>query len=212
MTSFGWGLIGVLVFSLYVSYKVYSRTANKKRNPLLLGFLILIMFCINGIIYTLFVNNIENNLSLFVGNKYQAVVVDFEVSKGTTTATGSISKAPREVYYYTAIVEYKDQNDNVVRKRVNIGKDKPPAIGETIIISDKLDENNVNDVSTAQNPIILVSYFFLSLLFSISFFITCYGFGFEKNRNIRITKRMFVICIIVGLSLYTTNFIIAINT
>lgn len=210
MTVFGWGIVGVIAFSLYVSCKISRRISGAKIDPLILGFVLIILTCVNGLTYVFSFNYIENSYSLFFGNKYNAVVVDYQHSKGTTTPTGRISKAPQEIDIYTAIVEYKDKKGKCVNVKVNYGKDKPPKIGEIIVISDRLNEDSVNDVSSATSPIILFSYLFLSILMSISFFLSCYGFGIENHKNRKLTKTVFSACIIGGLFLYVMNFIISI--
>lgn len=211
MTVFGSGLLGIIVFSLYISYKI-TRRASKKNNILIFIFMSLILLCINGISYIFSADSIEHSCSLIFDNKYRATIIDYEVSEGITTPTGSISKTQQKMYYYNAIVRYKDKNGEYVKKSIAHGTDEPPLIGTMVIISNRPHEDKIIDLSFAKNPIILFSYLFTSILISLSFFLTCYGFGVENCKNRKNAKKCFFICIIAGLCLYVTNLIIVANT
>jgi len=208
MTNFGWALVIIVVFSLYISFRIFKRL-SKKNSFILLGLVSLLLVCINIAIYTISVNNIENNINILLGDKYEAIIVDCNVSERTTT--GYNSRSPRKRYYYTPVVEFKDNNNSIKRKQVNYGLDKPPLIRKTIIISDQPHRNAVYDMSIAKSLVTLVLFLLLSVLLATSYFLTCYGFGAENTKNKKRTKWFLLIGIFAGLFLYAINFIIAIN-
>ena len=208
MTIFGWGLIVMVVFSLYISFRI-SKRLIKKNSFILLGLISLLLVCINIAIYTISVNNIGNSINMLFGDKYEAMIVDCDVSEGTTT--GYKSRSPRKRYYYTPIVEFKDNKNNIKRKKVNYGLDSPPLIGKVIAISDQPNRSVVRDISVARSPITLFLFLLLSILLATSFFLICYGFDAENAKNKKRTKWFLLICIFVGLLLYTVNYIDTIN-
>ena len=163
-----------------------------KKNLLLTGLISLFLLFLNTIICTFSIKYIGDNAGLIFGDKYRAVIVGFEEKDGSTSITNSRSAGRKT--FYTPIAEYKDKEGNIRRKSVNTGTDRPSGTGMIITVSDSLDDDVMNDISAAKSPVVLLIFCFFSVLFSISFSVTCYGLGATNNKNIRITKKPFFIC------------------
>mgnify|MGYP003623425474 FL=1 len=191
MTVYGWGFVCIILFSIYIAVRINKKTGNRKINIIFCGFISLVIICINLLAYGFAFNIVENGISMITGNKYEAVIVDYNTYKGTTTPTGSISKAPQTVYYHNPVVEYVNRQGDTVRTEVNIGERSVPVIGEYIVISEKTD-GKANNITAPRSPLFFMMYLFVSLLISLSSFITLYSFNVEKARNWKLTKQVFV--------------------
>ena len=208
MTAFGWGFLLVTVYSLYIAYMVSRRMAGKNQVFLVL-FTGLVVFCLNILCYGFTVSFTKNTVSLFAGDRYEATVVSFVAREGTTTPSGRTMRAPRKTTYYNAVVAYTDQHGNTVEREVNYGKSHPPVIGETIVISDKYDDDRVNDISSAQSLMVLAGFLFIAVLAMVSFFISCYGFGLDHKRNRKWSAAVFCAVSLAGMTIYLINVIVA---
>ena len=212
MNVFGWGLIVIGAITLYISFRICDRLS--KRNFILLGFVFLLLVCINFPIYVISVNSVGSSIKMLPGDKYKATVVDCKVTEGRASgmSIGINSRASyKTVYYYTPIVEFKDNNNNIKKKEVNPGLYTRPQMGEIMAISDLPNKDIVYDISAAKSPFTGFLFFIQTVLLAASFFLTCYGFGVENTKNKKRTKWLLLISIFAGLFLYTINIIATAN-
>jgi len=167
LTTFAWGLIATIVITFFLSYMIHRRKNG------IAGILLIIMLPVNIMIYFSAFSLYKNGFSTLFGDKYKAVVIDYKVRISTTSNQNGYNPW-NKINIYDPIVKYTDKHGNVKTGRTNLESSRQPTIGETRFISIlPYDDDTVNDISRAKNPVILFMLLFLALLISGSFFITC---------------------------------------
>ena len=177
---------------------------QREKQFFLSGLIFLLLICITIPVYVISANSVSNSVDVLLGERYEATIVDYKVSK----SRGGRGRTTIRKNYYYPIVELTDDSGNVIRKDLNRGSDAPPTTGEVITVACRPGSVVVCDISSARSPVTMLLFLLQSVLMAGFFYLTCYGFGVDNAVNKKRTKWLLLISIFAGACLYATNLFI----
>lgn len=135
----------------------------------------IVVYVVSALFFGLVSIAVSPVIRFFSGPKYEAKVIAHEImdsSDGDNT--------------YTAVVEFKNDRNQLIRKPLNYGSSHPVKIGETITISYKNGDHNVTNLSFGtQKLIVFIVALFLFILGLAMAWITLYSLGWDTSVVLR---------------------------
>ncbi|MGG5208455.1 hypothetical protein ACQWU4_05870 [Chryseobacterium sp. MIQD13] len=156
MTFFG-GLVAVVVlFSLFIGYRIFSRISDKKEHSgrkggffekiFLFLFIAVLMISINALTFILSYTFFwEKAYRTFDEPQYTATVVGYKKEITKAKNFPSSSTYSDKVIFFPK-VEYTDAEGRKIVKTLDITSNNPPGLGEKIKITDAKDRDSTNAV------------------------------------------------------------------
>ncbi|MGK6342714.1 hypothetical protein ACMGDK_10770 [Chryseobacterium sp. DT-3] len=156
MTFFGGFVAVVVLFSVYLGYRIFSKISDKKdhsgktggflEKAFLLFFISLIMISINALTFILSYSFFwEKAYRTFDEPQYTATVIGYkkEITKAKSFPSSS-TYSDRAIFFPK--VEYIDMEGKKVIKTLDITSNNPPELGEKIKITDAENRDHTNAV------------------------------------------------------------------
>ncbi|PIF46910.1 hypothetical protein CLU96_3956 [Chryseobacterium sp. 52] len=188
MTFFGYFVLGINLFSLYIGYRIFDKVLKKKSSVkgegnffekgLVLFFICLLMISINSLTmilsYTFFWEKAYRSIS---ENKYEAVVIGYK--KESVKTQNFRNSTYDNKFAYFPKVKYINSDGNEIIKTVDLTSNHPPSIGQKLPITDKNTRGSANTIDINGMMFIIggvftgIAAFFASL---ISTYVTQYTF------------------------------------
>lgn len=206
MTFFGYFFLAICLFSLYIAYRIFNKILKKRsavkgktgwlEKGFMLFFISLIVIALNGVTmvlsYSFFWEKAYRTLS---EKQYEAVVIGYK-KENISTKNFSTSGYYNKTVYFPK-VKYSNINGREVIKTLDITNDHPPAIGQTLKITD-------NETNEAANGIELdwIMSVFGCIFTGLAAFFACLLTTYIKNDTFK--KR-------IVFSLYAAIFMTVLN-
>ncbi|OCA79233.1 hypothetical protein BBH99_19525 [Chryseobacterium contaminans] len=206
MTFFGYFFLAIFLFSLYIAYRIFNKILKKRsavkgktgwlEKGFMLFFISLIVIALNGVTmvlsYSFFWEKAYRTLS---EKQYEAVVIGYK-KENISTKNFSTSGYYNKTVYFPK-VRYSNINGREVIKTLDITNDHPPAIGQTLKITD-------NETNEAANGIELdwIMSVFGCIFTGLAAFFACLFTTYIKNDTFK--KR-------IVFSLYAALFMAVLN-
>ncbi|KFF18533.1 hypothetical protein [Chryseobacterium sp. JM1] len=207
MTFFGGFVAVVVLFSIFLGYRIFSKISDKKQNSgktggflekaFLLFFVSLIMVSINGLAFILSYSFFwEKAYRTFDEPQYTATVIGYkkEITKGKNFSNSSYSD--RVIFFPR--VEYTDANGKKIVKTLDITSNDPPVLGEKVKVTDTENQENTNSIEldwvmlAAGGVFTGVAAFFAALLGT-------YGTSDSMKKRLRWSLRAGLVLILINL-------------
>lgn len=206
MTFLGYLLLAVFLFSFYIAYRIFDEILQKRRiikgtigwaeKGFMLFFISILMISLNSIMMVLSYSFFwEKAYRTLLEQQYEAVVIGYKketVSTKNFPTSGSYNK---QVYFPQ--VKYTNSDGKEVVKTLDLTDNHPPAIGQTLKITDRKMSKEANRIEI--NWIMLA---FGSVFIGLAAFFTCLLTTYIKNESLK--KR-------ITISLYGSFIIIVLN-
>ncbi|WP_336958539.1 hypothetical protein [Chryseobacterium contaminans] len=206
MTFFGYFFLAICLFSLYIAYRIFNKILKKRsavkgktgwlEKGFMLFFISLIVIALNGVTmvlsYSFFWEKAYRTLS---EKQYEAVIIGYK-KENISTKNFSTSGYYNKTVYFPK-VKYSNINGREVIKTLDITNDHPPAIGQTLKITD-------NETNEAANGIELdwIMSVFGCIFTGLAAFFACLLTTYIKNDTFK--KR-------IVFSLYAALFMVVLN-
>ncbi|MGN7759277.1 hypothetical protein ACTJIV_17530 [Chryseobacterium sp. 22532] len=156
MTFFGGFVAVVVLFSVFLGYRIFSKISDRKHDSgktggflekaFLLFFISLIMISINALTFILSYSFFwEKAYRTFDEPQYTATVIGYkkEITKAKNFPSSS-TYSDRAIFFPK--VEYIDMEGKKVVKTLDITSNNPPELGEKIKITDAENKDSTNAV------------------------------------------------------------------
>ena len=201
--SFAWALLIFLTFlSIFIAFRITKKIRNSEKKGKLWesGFLFIFTTLVVAILslFSIFFSYTfiwEKGFRAVAEQKHEAIVVDYVVEKSYSQSFRGSSSYP--VFIYFPVVKYKNAHGIEIKKKLDVAKNHPYKIGQTIEIS-------ANDVSKSANSIEfdpLMSVVSISLTAVAMFFfvlVSSYGFGKTMKERVKLSRNLSIILIIIN--------------
>lgn len=208
MTFFGYFVLAVSLFSLYIGYGIFDKILKKKgetkgepgilEKGLGLLFICLLMISINSLTmilsYTYFW---EKTYRTITEEQYEAVVIGYE--KETIKVQNFRNSGYDDEVVFFPKVKYKDVDGKEVIKTVDITDNEPPAIGTSLKITDKESKESAN--ATEVDGIMFI---FGCIFTGLGAFFTCLLSTYATQYTFKRRIRLSVYC---GLAMLVLNIV-----
>ncbi|WP_347217135.1 hypothetical protein [Chryseobacterium sp.] len=206
MTFLGYFFLIVCLLSIYTAYRIFDKILKKRsaikgkigwlEKGFMLFFISLIMISLNSITmvlsYSFFWEKAYRSIS---EKQYEAVVIGYKEENISTRNFPTSGYYNKMVYFPQ--VKYIGSNGKEVIKTLDITDNHPPAIGQTLRITDSVTRERANRIEL--NWIMLA---FGCAFTGLAAFFTCLLTTYIKNETLK--KR-------ISLSLYGALVILALN-
>ena len=201
--SFAWALLIFLTFlSIFIAFRITKKIRNSEKKGKLWesGFLFIFTTLVVAILslFSIFFSYTfiwEKGFRAVAEQKHEAIVVDYVVEKSYSQSFRGSSSYP--VFIYFPVVKYKNAHGIEIKKKLDVAKNHPYKIGQTIEIS-------ANDVSKSANSIEfdpLMSVVSISLTAVAMFFfvlVSSYGFGKTIKERVKLSRNFSILLVIIN--------------
>ena len=201
--SFAWALLIFLTFlSIFIAFRITKKIRNSEKKGKLWesGFLFIFTTLVVAILslFSIFFSYTfiwEKGFRAVAEQKHEAIVVDYVVEKSYSQSFRGSSSYP--VFIYFPVVKYKNARGIEIKKKLDVAKNHPYKIGQTIEIS-------ANDVSKSANSIEfdpLMSIVAISLTAVAMFFfvlVSSYGFGKTIKERVKLSRNFSILLVIIN--------------
>lgn len=172
-----WAPLIFTAFILLVNYrKKRLRNDGTPVSPVSFIYPGIVVYVVSMLFFGLVSIAVSPVIHFFSGPKYEARVIAHEIME-SSDGDGT----------YTAIVEFKNDKNEWIRKPLNYGSSHPVEIGKTITISYQNGDHNVTNLSFGtQKLIVFIVALFLFILGLAMAWITLYSMGWDTSVILRI--------------------------
>ncbi|WP_313214959.1 hypothetical protein [Soonwooa sp.] len=181
-------LLFIIVISFYFALRITKKITSKsdKRKIWESGFLFLFTFLIVGCfnLFSIFYSYTviwEKAFRAVVEQKHEAVVVDYVVEKSYRQNFRNSSYYPVLIYF--PVVKYKNDRGTEIKKKLDVAKNHPYKIGQTIKISANDVSKNANSIEF--EPLLTLTAILLTTV-AMFFFVLVASYGFDKTMKERV--------------------------
>lgn len=206
MTFLGYLLLAVCLFSLYIAYRIFDKILKKRsaikgnvgwlEKGFMLFFISILMISLNSITvvlsYSFFWEKAYRTLS---EQQYEAVVIGYKKETVSTKNFSTSGTYHKQVYFPQ--VKYINSDGKEVVKTLDLTDNHPPAIGQTLTITDHETSEKANRIEL--NWIMLA---FGCVFIGLAAFFTCLLTTYIQNEPLK--KR-------IAISLYGSFAILVLN-
>lgn len=168
-----------LLFTAFTLFMNYRRKKSKRHDTLIppTSFIYpaLVVFVVSCFFFGLVALIAHPVTAFFSASKYEAKVVDYDFTDSSNNDTK------------TAVVEFRNDNNQTIKKPLNYGSSDPVEIGKTITIGYENGDQRVTNLSfeTQLLPIFIISLFLFLLGLAMAWFLL-YSLGLDYSIIFRI--------------------------
>ena len=159
LTSTGFIVIGVIITSVYFSYRISKRL--KDSGCLSIGFTFTLFISVLSIFFSALFITANSSFIYFTGDNYSAKIVGYESYRDRYTDSDNRT---RYTTMYIPVLEFKDKNGSIKRVNSSTHTGEVPEVGSTIKITYSANNNDL-----VENNITTLMLVIAGLLFSIVF-------------------------------------------
>ncbi|WP_213280315.1 hypothetical protein [Chryseobacterium indologenes] len=208
MTFLGYFTAVIVIFSLYIGYKIFTKFAanrdqsGKKGDLLEKAFLLfiisIIMISVNAMAFVLSYNFFwEKAYRTFNEPQYEATVVGYkkEITKFKNFSTSTY----RDKVIFFPKVEYTDTKGEKVTKTLDITSDHPPTVGQKLKITDKVGKDTTNALQLDW-VMFAAGCIFTGFAAFFASLISTYTTSYPMKKRIAFSSRLALLLIFINIS------------